>query len=470
MTETVRADIVVIGAGPGGYVAAIRAAQRGYDVVLVDDEYGGTCLNRGCIPSKALLTATDEVERVGHADHRGIYAEPYVNRSELQDWTDDVVDRLTGGVEQLCAAAGVRTVGGRAAYETPTRVAIDPADSTADVPDAIEFEHAILATGSRPVELPSLAFETPRVLDSTAALSLETIPDRLVVVGAGYIGMELSMVFAKLGTDVVVLEALDEVLPGYDRDLAEPVVERGRDLGIDFYPGHAASDIETSDRGVTLTATVDGEKQHFDGEYALVAVGRTPVTDTVDLANADLETDDDGFVPTDDHCRTEQDHIYAVGDVTGEPLLAHKATAEGKTAVATIDGEDAAVNRDVIPAAIFTTPEIVTVGHDETSATADGYEVILGQCPFGANGRALTHDTDEGLVRLVADADDGTVLGAQAVGPDVSELSGELSLAVSASLTLSQVVEAVHVHPTLSEAVVEAAENALGEAIHTTNR
>lgn len=462
-------DIAVIGAGPGGYVAAIRAAQRGHEVVLVDDSYGGTCLNRGCIPSKALLTATDDVENIGHSEHRGIYADPYVEMSELLDWKDDVVEQLTDGVEQLCAAAGVQFVAGRASFETPHEISIDPVDETTDGPDTIEFDHAILATGSRPIELPDLSFETPRILDAAGVLSLEDIPNRLVVVGAGYIGMELSMVYAKLGTDVVVLEALDEVFPGYDRDIVEPVKQRAQELGIEFYTNHAAEAAEVVDDRLVVTASADGTQPEFTCDYALVAVGRRPVTDTVSLANANIEVGEDGFVPTDEYCRTPQEHIYAIGDVAGEPLLAHKASAEAKTAVADIEGDATPLNRDTIPAAVFTTPEIVTVGHDKSTATEEGHDVIVGKCPFAANGRALTHDASEGFVRVIADAETGRILGGQAVGPEVSELSGELSLAVSAGLQLEQLTGAVHVHPTLSEAIVEAAENALGEAIHTTN-
>jgi dihydrolipoamide dehydrogenase len=477
-------DLLVIGAGPGGYVAAIRAGQLDMDVTLVDKEaWGGVCLNHGCIPSKALITATDLAEEAGNAAEMGVDAAPEVDMGRMVDWKDGVVDQLTGGVEKLCKANGVELMEGRAEFAGEDSVRVVHGGE-GQGSETVEFENAIVATGSRPIEIPGFEFDDEPVWDSRQALSAETVPDELVVVGAGYIGMELATVFAKAGTDVTVVEMLEGILPGFEDDLARPVKKRADELGIEFHFRQTAREWyehEGRIRVVTEPATgeeaaaeaeaeADGGVQEFDADRVLVAVGRQPVTDTLNLEAAGLETDDRGFLQTDERARTDQEHIFAIGDVAGEPMLAHKASAEGQVAAEVAAGDPAALDHQAVPAAVFTDPEIGTVGMTEAEAEEAGFEPTVGQFPFDASGRALTTGHADGFVRVVADEPSGFVLGGQVVGPEASELVAELGLAIEMGATLEDVAATVHTHPTLSEAVMEAAEHAMGKAIHTLNR
>ncbi|WP_222916104.1 dihydrolipoyl dehydrogenase [Natrinema sp. SYSU A 869] len=483
---TTGTDVLVVGAGPAGYVAAIRAGQLDLDVTLVEkDAYGGTCLNYGCIPSKALITATDVAHEAAAAEEMGIHADPAIDLAGMMDWKDGVVDQLTSGVEKLCKANQVNLLEGTARFADENTVRVSHSGE-GQGSESLEFEHAIIATGSRPIQIPNFEFGDEPVLDSKQALALESVPDSLVVVGAGYIGMELASVFAKLGTDVTVIEMLDSILPGYDDDLKRPVKQRATNLGIDFELGYTASDWNDLEDGDEIRVvaepaeqvTADGgsaeavedERLELDTEKVLVAVGRQPVSDTLDLVEAGVETDDSGFIQTDSRACTNIDHIFAVGDVAGEPMLAHKGSAEGQVAAEVIAGEPAALDHQAMPAVVFTDPEIATVGMTESEAEEAGFETVTGQFPFRASGRALTTGDSDGFVKIVADDGDGYVLGASIVGPEASELIAELGLAIELGATLEDVASTVHTHPTLSEAVMEAAENALGHAIHTLNR
>jgi len=468
---TTGTDVLVIGGGPGGYVAAIRAGQLDLDVTLVeDDAYGGTCLNHGCIPSKALISAADVAHDADAAEHMGVHADPTVDLAGAVDWKDGVVDQLTGGVEKLCKANGVELVSGRAEFAGEHRARVVHGGEGQGA-ETVEFEHAIVATGSRPVEVPGFAFDADPVLSSREALALERVPERMVVVGAGYIGMELSTVYAKVGCDVTVVEMLGDALPGYEDDVSRVVRNRAEELGIDFHFGQAAQGWEDAGDGITvLTEDEDGAVSEFDAQKCLVAVGRQPVTDTLGLDAVGLEPDEDGFLATDDRTRTDLAHVFAVGDVAGEPMLAHKASAEGEVAAAVAAGESAAVDYRAVPAAVFTDPEIATVGMTEAEAAEAGFDPLVGEFPLRASGRALTLDETDGFVRVVADADSEFVLGAQVVAPEASELVAEPGLAVEMGARLRDVAGTVHTHPTLSEAVREACANALGEAVHTLNR
>ncbi|WP_066412410.1 dihydrolipoyl dehydrogenase [Halorubrum aethiopicum] len=465
-------EVLVIGAGPGGYVAAIRAAQKGLDATLVEkDAYGGACLNRGCIPSKALITASGLAHEAGTAEEMGIHADPAVDLSRMIEWKEGVVDRLTGGVEKLCKANGVNLVEGTARFVDDHTVRVAHGGD-GQGSESIEFEHAIVATGSRPVEIPGFSFADEHVWSSADALAAESVPERLVVVGGGYIGMELATVYAKLGAEVTVVEMLEDVLDPYEDDVKRVVRKRAEELGIAFSFGEGATGwSEANDGGYLVhTETEDGEESTYPADRVLVAVGREPVTGGLDLANAGVETDDRGFIETDDRTRSAVEHVHAVGDVAGEPMLAHAASKEGIVAAETIAGEPAALDQQAIPAAVFTDPEIGTVGMTETDAEDAGFDVAVGEMPFNASGRALTTGHTDGFVRIVADADEGFVLGAQIVGPEASELIAEVGLAIELGATLEDVAATVHTHPTLSEAVMEAAENARGQAIHTLNR
>lgn len=463
-------DVLVVGGGPGGYAAAIRAAQRDCDVTLVErDGVGGTCLNHGCIPSKALVTASNLVTDLEDASRMGIYAEPFVDVGELIDWKDDVVARLTDGVATLCEANGVAVREGTARFVDDHTVEI----TTDDTLSELAFESAIIATGSRPMGLPGFSSGDEPILNSRQVLALEEAPRSLAVVGAGYIGMELSTVFAKLGTDVTVIEMEDTVLPEYESDLTRPVKRRAESVGVDFRFGHAAVEWSRNDDDGTVTLTTedaDGASAETIAERVLVAIGREPVTETLDLESISLEPSERGFLETDDQMRTTRDHVFAVGDVAGEPMLAHEAVAEGLVAAEVAAGGDAELNRAAVPTAVFVDPEIATVGVTAAEARDAGHSPVVGEFPFDASGRALTIAETEGFVRVVADGDDGRLLGAQIVGPDAAELIGELGVAVEAGLTLEDIATTVHMHPTLSEAIMEASENALGRAIHTLNR
>jgi len=465
---TTGTELLVIGGGPGGYVAAIRGAQLGLDTTLVErDAYGGTCLNHGCIPSKALISAADVAYDAGHAEDMGVYADPAVDMEGMSQWKDGVVTRLTRGVESLCEAAGVNLIEGTAEFvdEETVRVAHGGEGQGSE---SLSFEHAIVATGSRPVEVPGFEFDGERILSSKDALALENVPEKLVVVGAGYIGMELSTVFAKLGAEVTVVEMLDDVLPGYEDDVASVVRDRAESLGVDFNFGEAARDWEETDDGIRVRTTdEDEEVAEYNAGKCLVAVGRTAVTETVGLDNIGLEPDENGFLATDDQARTDVENVFAVGDVAGEPMLAHKASAEGEVAAEVAAGEPSALDYQAIPAAVFTDPEIGTVGMTETEAESAGFDPIVGQMPLRASGRALTLDEREGFVRLVADSETEFLLGAQIVAPEASELIAEVGLAIEMGARLEDLASTIHTHPTLSEAVHEAAMAARGEAIHT---
>jgi len=391
-------EVLVIGAGPGGYVAAIRAAQKGLDTTLVEkDAYGGACLNRGCIPSKkALITGSGLAHEAGNAESMGIHADPAVDMGKMVEWKDGVVDRLTGGVEKLCKANGVNLVPGTASFvdEHTARVAHGGQGQGSE---SIEFEHAIIATGSRPIQIPGFEFAEEDVWSSADALDADTVPDRLGIVGGGYIGMELATTYAKLGADVTVVEMLDDILDPYEDDVKRIVRKRAEELGVEFHFGEGASEwSEGADGGYLLhTETEEGEESTYGADKILVAVGRQPVTDGLDVDNAGIETDDRGFIETDDRTRTAVEHIHAVGDVAGDPMLAHVASKRdrrcrgdrGRTHGARPAGD---------PGGRLHRPEIGTVGMTEEEAEADGFDPVVGEMPFNASGRAMTTGHTEG--------------------------------------------------------------------------
>jgi dihydrolipoamide dehydrogenase len=471
---TTGTDVLIIGAGPGGYVAAIRAGQLDLDVTLVEKaDFGGICLNHGCIPSKALITATGIAHEAGNAEKLGVHADPAIDFAQMIDWKDDVVDQLTGGVEKLCKANGVNLIEGTAVFEDEHTARISHSGE-GQGSETIEFEHAIVATGSEPIEIPGFSYDDDPVISSREALQLESVPDELVVIGAGYIGMELATVYAKAGSDVTVVEMLDSMLPQYPDDLTRPVKKHARSLDIDFEFGQTASEWEEDgDKYVVRTEPAgdgDGEGTELTADTVMVAVGRQPLTDTVNLDAVGIEPNENGFIEIDDRARTDVEHIYAIGDVVGEPMLAHKASKEGEVAVEHIAGEPAALDYQAMPAVVFTDPEIATVGMTEDEAEENGYDPLVGEFPFRASGRALTADETDGFVKIVADEESGFVLGGQIVGPEASELIAEIGLAIEMGATVEDIGSTVHTHPTLSESVMEAAENALDRAIHTLNR
>jgi dihydrolipoamide dehydrogenase len=419
-------------------------------------------------PSKALISTTDIAHNARTAHERGIEADISIDVERMIEWKDGVVERLTGGVKQLCRANGVELIKGTGEFvnRSEARVVSDESSS----PSHVAFEHAIVATGSRPVQLPGFDFDDESILSSREALSVEAAPDDLLVVGVGYIGLELATVFAKLGTEVVVVEMLENVLPGFETDVASVVRERAEELGIGIHLGEATQGWTRTEGGVRVTTeTATGVRQEYDAEKVLVAVGRESVLDTIALENVNLEPTEDGFLHTDEYGRTEVESIYAIEDVAGEPMLAHKASKEGLVAAQAIAGEPIDPEYRFVPAAVFTDPEIATVGMTKVEAEDTGVTPLVGKMPFSASGRALTLGDPTGFVRIVAIEESRVLIGAQIVGPDASELVAELGFAIERGATLEEIAETIHVHPTLTEAVMEAAENAMGRAIHTSN-
>lgn len=463
MESSQQQSVVVIGGGPAGYACAIRAAQRGRDVTIVEQsKLGGTCLNHGCIPSKALISATDLAHRAGDARRMGIEADPTIDHQRMVRWKDGIVRRLTKGVEHLIEKNGITYLAGTGEFLGNESVRIHLEDGETTVR---EFDRAVIATGSRPIEVPSLPFESPGILDAKAALALEETPESIAIVGAGYIGMELAGVFAKLGTTVTVVELLDDILPQYPNDLTKPIHSRAEQLGIAFHLGTAVEGMEQDGDEIVLQTNGDAIR----AECALVAVGREPVTDTINLAAVGLETTDNGAIETDETGRTSTDAIFAVGDVTGDPMLAHAGIAEGIVAAETIADRSASLDVDTVPEVVFTDPELARVGLTKEVAAAEDRAVIVGEFPLRANGRTLTLNRRDGFVRVVADATTEQIIGGSVVGPEASELIGEIGLAITMQATLTELGETIHAHPTLSEAIMEAAEHGRGIAIHRLN-
>jgi len=455
--------LLVIGAGPGGYACAIRAGHLGVDTIIVErDRVGGTCLNIGCIPSKALIHAADEFLRLrglAARTHMGITATaPSIDIGQTREWIGSVVGRLSQGVAGLLKKAGVRTVNGEARFRDGKTVVV----RTTGGEQRIRAENIVLATGSELIALPSLPF-AGNVISSTEALALEDIPRRLAVVGAGYIGLEIGTAYAKLGSEVTVVEAAPRILPMWDGALTKPVARRLDELGVKVLMGVTAKSYAD---GVLTVIGEDGAAHEIAADKVLVAVGRRPRTRSVGVADLHL-TMSGAFVKIDEKCRTSMRGVYAVGDVTGEPMLAHRAIAQGEMVAGLIAGKTNVWDRVAVPAVCFTDPEIVVVGRLPEDAAAAGIEVTVEQFPFAANGRAITTGRDDGFVRVVARKDNGLLLGVQAVGEGVAELSAAFVLALEMGARLEDVAATIHAHPTRSEAFQEACLRGLGLPLHS---
>jgi dihydrolipoamide dehydrogenase len=450
-------DVVVVGGGPGGYSAAFRCAELGRDTVVVDESarLGGACLFEGCIPSKALLHVAAVLGEAERAREFGVdFGEPRISLDPLRKWkAERVVDKLARGLAGVARGKGVDVVGGRAVFEDSRMLRVE-----GEAPQKIRFGHAIVATGSRPGSLPGLSGASERVMDSTAALELAEIPDRLLVIGGGYIGLELGQVYAALGSAVTLVEMTGGLLPGVDRDLVQPLARR---LGKLFQAVHletAVSALREVDGGIEAALGAHGTER-FD--RVLVAVGRRAQGVGLGLETTRARVDERGVVAVDDRCRTDDPRIYAVGDVTGEPMLAHRAMRQGKVAAEVIAGRPAALDNVVIPAVVFTDPEVAWCGLGEREAAAAGRAVTTAKLSWAASGRAATIARADGLTKLVADAASGRLLGAGIVGPGAGELIAEAALAIEAALTAEDLAATIHAHPTLSETLMEAAETLL---------
>ncbi|MGH6690709.1 MAG: dihydrolipoyl dehydrogenase [Gammaproteobacteria bacterium] len=449
-------DVVVVGGGPGGYSAAFRCAELGLETVIVDadNRLGGTCLHEGCIPSKALLHVAALIGEAERARELGVdFGEPRVSLDPLRKWkAERVVAKLARGLASLAKAEHVDVIGGRAAFTGSQEIRVE-----GDEAQTLRFTHGIIATGSRPSGLPGLDLENDRVMDSTAALALADIPERLLVVGGGYIGLELGQVYAALGSRVVLVEMTDGLLPGIDRDLVQPLARRCEKL---FDKIH----LDTRLQG--LRAVAEGiEARYGDAvtvfDRVLVAVGRRAATDGLGLELTSVRVDERGVIAVDERGRTSDPHLYAVGDVTGEPMLAHRAMRQGKVVAEAIAGRPAAFDNVAVPAVVFTDPEVAWCGLTEGEAQRAGRRVKIARFAWAASGRAATLGRSDGLTKLVADEESGRVLGVGIVGPGAGELIAEATLAVEAALTVEDLAATIHAHPTLSESLMEAAETLL---------
>jgi dihydrolipoamide dehydrogenase len=457
--------LLVVGAGPGGYVCAIRAGRLGIDTVVVEaNKLGGNCLNIGCIPSKALIHAADEFARViqlasGESPFGISLAAPQLDLVKTMQWKDGVVARLGGGVSTLLKKAGVKVVEGWARFLDGKTVEVETEIGV----QVIRAEHVVIATGSNPIELSLLPFGGP-VISSTEALSLKSVPRRLVVVGAGYIGLELGTAFAKMGAAVTVVETLPRILPQYDRELTRPISEGLQRLGVKLLIDTQAKEFSPAKEGLVVQQS-DGSLVTIEADKVLVAVGREPATKGWNLEAIDLDMDEP-FIKVDDQCRTSMRGVYAIGDVTGEPMLAHRASAQGEMVAEIVAGKRRAWDQACIPAICFTDPELVVAGLTPESARAANIEIITDAFPFRASGRAMTLGSDSGFVQMVARADNHLLLGIQGVGAGISELSAAFSLAIEMGARLEDIAGTIFAHPTLSEAMLEAALKTLGQPVH----
>lgn len=467
--ESTKYTAIVLGAGPGGYPCAIRLGQLGVKTLVIEREYwGGVCLNVGCIPSKALITAGKRLEEVEHAGAMGIEVpgKATVNMAKLQAWKNTVTGKLSGGVKTLLKGNKVEMAQGEARFVGPKALDITAADGTVR---RVEAEHVVIATGSRPVEIPGFSFADRRILDSTKALALTEVPKRLAVIGGGYIGLEMGSMYRKLGSEVTVIEMADQVLPGFDPDVVQLIARKLKKSGVAVELKSQALGWEEGDAGATLRyRTPEGEKS-LEVDYILVTVGRRPNTDQVNLQATGVEMEG-RFIKTDKQLKTSVPGVYAIGDCTTGLMLAHKATHDGEVCAEVIAGHAAFNDAKTVPAVVFTDPEIATAGLQEPEAKAAGFELKVGKVPFAAIGRALTTNETDGFVKVIGDAKTNRVLGVTIVGPHASDLISEAVLAVEMECELLDIGLSIHPHPTLGEGVMEAAKAALGEAIHIINK
>lgn len=462
--NVMKAQVAVIGSGPGGYVAAIRASQLGKKTVLVekDSKLGGICLNYGCIPSKAMIYASDFLSRIKSASNMGINADNVtMDFSRMQQWKEGIISKLNRGIDTLCKGNKIEVVNGAASFESSNRLKITNGSNTS----YIEFEKAIIATGSRPIELPNIKFDKKNVLSSTEALYLGELPESLAVIGGGYIGLELGTVYAKLGSKVSVIEMTDQILPGFDKAIVNVIQKKLEKLNVGIYLNTKAQKFENS----KIIASSPEGSISVEAEKVLVAIGRSPNTRELGLENTKVKLEPNGTIKTDNNLMTGDRNIYAIGDVSQGPMLAHKASFQGKLVAEIISGHRETYEDSVVPSVIFTDPEIATVGISEKEAEKLGIKVSVGKFPFSVSSRAMTKSETEGFVKVIADKKDGRIVGIEIVGADASDLISEASLAIKMKATLEDLSLTIHPHPTLSESLMEAAEATMGKAIHILN-
>jgi len=467
--DPIKTEIVVVGAGPGGYAAAFYAADLGKKVILIerDPRLGGVCLNRGCIPSKALLYAAHTVSSARESEHRGItFGQPTIDVSKLRAWKEGILNRLSGGIVQLAKMRGVQVLQGRGYFEDSRSLRVE----TDQGQQFVHYEKAIVAVGSKSTMPKAFDLGNPRIMTSREALEVEDVPENLLVIGGGYIGMELGTVYAALGSKVVLVEALDTILAGADPDLARPVIAYARKAFKEIRLKTKVGKMATSGKQIKVEFELDGQKKEELYDRVLVAVGRSPNAEDLGLENTKVSFDDKGFIHVNEKQQTTDPAIYAIGDIAGGILLAHKASKEARIAVEVIVGEDSAFSDITIPAVVFTDPELAWCGLTESEAKAKGIAIEVAKFPWAASGRALSFDRPDGLTKLIIDPDTERILGVGIVGTGAGELIAEGVLAVEMGATAKDLSLAVHPHPTLSETLMEAAEAFYGHATHTMGR
>ena len=461
-------DIVVIGSGPGGYVAAIRSAQLGFKTAIIEREaLGGVCLNVGCIPSKAMITATHLLHKAQH-DFKTmglvIKGSIDVDMKTLVKWKQSVCDKMSGGVNQLLKGNTVTVIKGQAEFKTAKEITVKSATGT----ENITAQFFIVATGSRPIEIPGFAFDEKDICSSTGALNFDEIPKRVVTIGGGYIGLEISSYLRKLGSEVIVVEANTSLLAGVvDPDCAQVVHRKAEKAGIIFKLGAKAKGQKKTSTGYEVTVEINGKDEVIKADKILVTVGRRPNGDQSNLKGAGIAIDERGFVKVDAQRRTNVSHIFAIGDICGQPMLAHKASHEGVMVAEIISGINRVYDAKTVPAVVFTDPEISSAGMTEAECKAKGFtDLLISKFPFAANGRAVSMSETDGFVKMIADKKTHVLLGIHIVGPEASNLISEAVLAIEMGARLEDVALSIHPHPTLGETMMESAEATLGHAIH----
>ena len=466
--ETIRVEALVIGAGPGGYVAGIRLGQLKKKALVVErDKPGGICLNVGCIPSKALINVAKYYDKVRHGAEIGILADNLrVDMAKMQSWKGEVVSKLTGGVRSLLKANCCDYRTGTARLLSRNTVEIMGKDGKTTV----EADHIVIATGSRPIEIPGFKFDGSRIVDSTGALDFSVVPERLVVIGGGYIGIEIGTLYAKLGARVTVVEALPGILAGNDPEIVQLVARKLKKLGVEVVTGAKAKSWAEKAGRAEVTIDIAGKESTIEADKVLVAVGRRPNSEGLGLEEVGVRIERGGFVTVDRRCATNVPGIYAIGDVAGQPMLAHKASREAEVVAEVIAGHLAEFDVRCIPAVIFSDPEVATAGLTADDAEKRGRKIKVGKFPFAALGRAIANADTDGFVKVVIDAGSKEVLGIQVVGNGASDIIAEAAMAIEMGALAYDISLTIHAHPTLPEAIMEAAKASLGEAIHIQNR
>ncbi len=467
--EPTKTEVIVIGGGPGGYAAAFYAADKGKKVILVEQEkqLGGVCLNRGCIPSKALLHATHQISAAKESAHRGItFGSPTLDLDKLRAWKNSVITKLSGGITNLAQRRGVQVIHGRGHFEDSKTLRVE----TAEGQTFFNYDQAIIAVGSKPAMPKVFDLGNPRIMTSTEALHIEDIPETLLVIGGGYIGMELGTVYATLGSKVVVVEALETILAGGDPDLVRPVVRYAEKNFKEVRLKTKVVKMSTVGKQIKVVTEKDGQQTEELFDRVLVSVGRGPNADDLGLENTKVERDERGFIKVNEHQQTADAGIYAIGDIAGGVMLAHKASKEARVAVENILGDHTTAQGVVIPAVVFTDPEVAWAGLTENEARAKGIAVEIAKFPWAASGRALSFDRTDGLTKLIIDPQTERLLGVGIVGPGAGELIAEAVVALEMGATVEDLALCVHPHPTVSETLMEAAETFFGTATHAYSR